>query len=99
MIFRDEAIARLRAHRQQLEAVGVRHAAIFGSVARGDNRPDSDVDVLVDVDAGRVRSLFDLARIQSHVEEIVGGQVDVARRDRLRPHVAAEAERDAIYAF
>ena len=96
---RDEAVARLRAHRKQLEDAGVRHAAIFGSVARGDNRPDSDVDVLVEVDAGRVRSLFDLGHIHSLVEEIIGGPVDVARRDRLRPHVAIEAERDAVDAF
>ncbi len=95
----DEAIARLREHRQQLEAVGVRHAAIFGSVARGDNRPDSDVDVLVDVDPARARSLFDLAGIHAEVEEVIGAPVDVARLDRLRPHVAIEAERDAVHAF
>jgi predicted nucleotidyltransferase len=89
---RDDAIARLRTHRARLEAAGVRHAAIFGSVARGDNRPDSDVDVMVEVDTDQVRSLFDLGLIQSEVEDIIGGPVDVARRDRLRPHVAIEAE-------
>jgi predicted nucleotidyltransferase len=95
----DEAIARLREHRQKLEAVGVRHAAIFGSVARGDNRPDSDVDVLVDVDPARARSLFDLAGIHAEVEEVIGGPVDVAWRDRLRPQIVIEAERDAVHAF
>lgn len=99
MSSRDTVIQTLRAHQQELERLGVVHAAIFGSVARGDDRPDSDVDVMVDVDPTRVRSIISLGRIQSRLEKVVGRRVDLAQRGRLRPHVAVEAERDAVHAF
>lgn len=82
-----------------LAELGVTHAAVFGSVARGDDRDDSDVDIMVEVDPVRVRSIFTLGRIQARLEAIVGRPVDLARRDHLRPPVADEAERDAVHAF
>lgn len=52
-IARDELLAELRALKPQLEREGVAHLSLFGSRARGDNRPDSDVDLIVDVASGR----------------------------------------------
>jgi predicted nucleotidyltransferase len=49
----QDAVATLRRHEGALHARGVAHAAVFGSVARGENRPDSDVDILVDFEPGR----------------------------------------------
>jgi predicted nucleotidyltransferase len=49
----EKAIAILRANQEMLRERGVVHAAIFGSVARGDARPDSDVDIMVDIDPDR----------------------------------------------
>jgi predicted nucleotidyltransferase len=99
MTARDHAISTIRAHQAELEAIGVVHAALFGSVARGDDRPDSDIDVMVDVDPARVRSIVAMGRIQQTLQEIMGRPVDVARRGALRPGVAREAERDAVDAF
>ena len=45
---RDRVIATLQQHRAELEGRGVVHAAVFGSVARGQARPDSDVDILIE---------------------------------------------------
>jgi len=95
----DHVIGVLRARQAALARMGVRHAAVFGSVARGDNRDDSDVDVMVDVDPTKVATIFDLGDIQQSLEEWVGRSVDVARRDRLRPNVAVEAEQEAVHAF
>lgn len=95
----DHVVGVLRARQAALGRMGVRHAAVFGSVARGDNRQDSDVDVMVEVDPARVTTIFDLGEIQQSLEEWLGRPVDVARRDRLRLAVAAEAEQEAVRAF
>lgn len=86
MTERDRAIASLQRHRVELESLGVIHAAVFGSVARGDDRPDSDIDVMVEVDPIKVRSILALGRIQARLERIMERPVDVARR---RKHSAA----------
>jgi predicted nucleotidyltransferase len=95
----DQVVGVLSAQQAVIVRMGVRHAAVFGSVARGDNREDSDVDVMVEVDPAKVATIFDLGEIQQSLEEWLGRAVDVARRDRLRPNVAAEAEQEAIHAF
>ena len=79
--------------------MGVVHAAIFGSVARGEDRPDSDIDILVEVNPSVVSSIFAYGGIQQALEDWIGRPVDVAGKDRLRPGVATEAERDQILAF
>jgi predicted nucleotidyltransferase len=99
MTIRDQVIGIIRSNQPMLSDLGVLHASVFGSVARGDDRPDSDVDVMIEVDSAKVRGILGLGRIQARLEKLVGRSVNLARRDRLRPHVSAEAERDAIHAF
>lgn len=67
---------------------------IFGSVARGDNRPDSDVDICVDM-PGKMRLVLGL---KIFLEELFGTSVDLIRRHRnLRPFFLSRIEQDAIY--
>lgn len=99
MSFRDQAIQTIRDHQTELAEMGVVHAATFGSVARGDDRADSDVDVMFDVDPVKVRSIVAMGHIQFRLERWMGRPVDVVRRDRLRPSVATEAEQEAVHAF
>jgi y4mF family transcriptional regulator len=95
----DEAIRTLKRHRRKLRERGVRHVGIFGSTARGENRLDSDVDILVEYDDTIVRSLLDVAAIRSFLEQIIGRPVDVADREQLRQHVAPSALKDVVDAF
>jgi predicted nucleotidyltransferase/DNA-binding XRE family transcriptional regulator len=85
-------------HRRQICAVAARHGAsnlrLFGSTARGDDRPDSDIDLLLHLD-GQI-GLFGLARLQHELEEILGAPVDLIPDDGLKPDVRAAMERDAV---
>jgi uncharacterized protein len=89
----------LRAHRDDLEKIGVRHADIFGSVARGEERPDSDVDILVDLDPAIVRDLLGYSRVQRTLQDLIGLPIDIARRERLRHDMNDEVTKDSIRAF
>jgi uncharacterized protein len=89
----------LRSNRAELEKIGIRHAEIFGSVARGEDLPDSDVDILVDLDPAIVRDLFAYSRVQRTLQDLVGRRVDIARRGRTRPELDADLIRDAVHAY
>ena len=87
---RSDIIYRLHQHRARLEALGVVHAYLFGSVARDAAGPESDVDVMVDLDEGPsgrkpLFSAFDVGGIQYELTQIMGRRVDlVVRRDALQ---------------
>jgi predicted nucleotidyltransferase len=92
MMTADRIIAVLRREKPELaRRFGVRHLAIFGSYARGAQRPDSDVDILVDVDPAVGLAFVDLA---DHLEAILGVRSEVVSRRALRPpalaHIRAE---------
>jgi uncharacterized protein len=96
---RDEIIKRLKEREADLRAHGVTHAALFGSVARGEQRPDSDIDILVDLDPAIVATMFDYAGVKAYVASLFQGSVDVIDREALKPRVRPRATADAIYAF
>jgi predicted nucleotidyltransferase len=96
---REAIIARLREREADLRAHGVTHAALFGSVARGELRPDSDIDILVDLDPAVVATMFDYAGLKDYVASLFQGSVDVIDREALKPRLRPRAAADAIYAF
>jgi predicted nucleotidyltransferase len=97
---RDEAISILSGLRPALEARGVVHAGIFGSVARGEAGPRSDVDVVVLIDDDAYRHLFNLGGIQTLLEEAFPGRgVDVVLEPVNRDSLRKAIERDRAVAF
>ena len=96
---RDEIIRTLKERETDLRAHGVRHAALFGSVARNEQRPDSDIDILVDLDPKIVATMFDYAGLKAYVANLFQGSVDVIDREALKPRLRPHAAADAIYAF
>ena len=98
---RETVIARLRAHEAELKAAGVARLSLFGSVARGDNGPQSDVDVLVRLDEGAAKGGFDyfqrLDELHRRLVSILGCPVDLltepVRKPKLRQAIEAEAAR------
>jgi len=96
---RDEVIAIPRQNESTLRARGVRHAALFGSVARGDARSNSDVDILIELAADKTPDLFAYSGLMNYIESLFPIPVDVVDRDALKPYIKAPAAHDAIYAF
>ena len=95
----DDALTILRAHECELKARGVKHAAIFGSLARGQARPDSDVDVLVELDRESKLGLFAYAGIVEDIGDLFARRADVANAHALRPSMSRSILSDAVYAF
>ena len=96
---RDTIIARLRASQTELRARGVAHAALFGSRARGDDRPDSDIDILVDIEPGAIDDVYAYAGLKLYIASLFDGPVDVIDREGLKSYVRPAATADALYAF
>jgi uncharacterized protein len=93
---RNAIVARLQEQERALRERGVTRAALFGSRARGDNRPDSDIDIMIEV---APMSLWGYVGVTQFIQDLFPDPVDVADRSRLRSFVKSSAEREAIYAF
>lgn len=93
----DPIVTTLRAQAEELRRRGVMHVSIFGSVARGEERQDSDVDLLVELkpEVG----ILAFSELRRDLSEIVGRPVDLVTPGGLKPFARAGASRDAIRVF
>jgi len=96
---RNEAVRILRAHESALHARGVTRLALFGSLARGEGAEHSDIDVVIDIDPGRVFSLIDLADLRLYLCDVFGRETDVVIRDDLRPNFRDSIATDEVGVF
>lgn len=94
-----EALQTLRAHRPELEKIGVIHASVFGSVARGEAGSGSDLDIVVELDDSKIRSIYDFAGVWRAISDLFHASVDVVERDALRERMRKRVETDMVNAF
>jgi len=94
-----KAIDTLRQAEPDLRSRGVLHAGLFGSIARGENGPSSDIDVLVDLDPNARLTVFDYVGIREYIASLFDGPVDVVDREGLKPHLRQPVTRDLVNAF
>jgi hypothetical protein len=88
----------LKVRRKEILGAAARHGArnvrIFGSVARGEERPDSDIDLLVEFELGR--SVFDHAGLWLELQALLGRKVDIVTLGGLRERVRAAILSEAV---
>jgi predicted nucleotidyltransferase len=95
---REEIVAILRANAAALRAEGVTKLSIFGSRARGDARPDSDLDVLIEVDDAIFKGLS-ISAVGLLCEDVTGIPTQVELRRSIRPRFAERIADDLIEVF
>lgn len=95
---REEAIRRLQQHEADLKRLGVEHLYMFGSVARGEAREDSDVDLFFDHEKGKL-GLFELIDVKERTASILGRKADIMTRNSLHPRLRRRIEESAVLVF
>jgi len=91
---REEVLRKRSLVASLARAHGARSVSLFGSAARGEERPDSDIDFLVELEPGR--SLVDVIGLENDLSDVFGRKVDVVAEQAAKPRVASGARRDAV---
>ncbi|MGC8785570.1 MAG: nucleotidyltransferase family protein [Armatimonadota bacterium] len=89
--------SRVRQIVRLLRKHGARKVELFGSYARGEARPDSDIDVLVDFK--EKKSLLEIVGIEQELEEAIGVKVDLLTRKWISPYLLDRIEQEAVVVF
>lgn len=95
----DTVIRILREHEPELRAAGITRLSLFGSVARGEEGPESDVDLIAVLDPEARIGLIELAGLERRIGDFVGRKVDLITEPVTRPRLRRNIERDGIHAF
>ena len=93
---RKRVLAALGQHAPKLRALGITRVSLFGSMARGDTDPKSDVDLLVEMDPQSHFSLFELLDLQDDLQALLGRPAHIAFASKLRPWLRDEILQEAI---
>lgn len=96
---RDQVLAILRAHESELRAAGVERLCLFGSVARRDQTPESDVDLAVEMQSAKKWTLLTLGGLQMDLSDWLKVKVDLSVLDWLRPSIRDRVLGEAIDAL
>lgn len=96
---RDYVICRLRESAPELRQAGIEHLRLFGSVARDEAGPESDVDLIAEFDGSRKFSRLDMVGFENRLEDLLGARVELASMKMLKDAVRERALRESVVAF
>jgi predicted nucleotidyltransferase len=96
---REHVIATLRGNESVLRALGIIRLSLFGSTARGDDRPDSDIDLLAAFDDIRRISLLNVVGMEEQISRMLGCTVELVEEGTLKTRVQKKVEVEAVRAF
>ncbi len=94
-----EAIEKLRRQADAIRALGATSLYLFGSVARDEAGPDSDLDLFIDYDESKKFSLVDLVGIKLFLEDELAADIDVTTRNSLHPKLKDRIEAASVQVF
>jgi uncharacterized protein len=92
-------IAKLREYEPELKAAGIMRISLFGSVARGDASPASDVDLMAEFDPAKQFSLLEMVGLENRLGDILGVRVDLTPARSLKDRIRERVAREAVLAF
>ncbi len=92
---RDQLIKNLSLHRKEIENFGVKSLAIFGSIARDEAGPGSDIDILVEFQ--KKATLSQYMKLKFFLQDMLGSSVDLVTPKALKPRLRPYIEKEAIY--
>jgi predicted nucleotidyltransferase len=96
---KGSVIETLRLHEQELRAAGIVHLRLFGSVARGEETAQSDIDLMAELDSSVRHSLVGMARLENRLSDLLGTKVELSPAGAMKETVRVRAMREAIHAF
>ena len=94
-ITRDEVLATIELHAQELQRLGARSLALFGSVARGEGTESSDIDLLVELQPKTFDAYMD---VKLFLEKVLGRKVDLVLADAVKPRLRSVILEEAVHA-
>jgi len=92
---KDTVIKQLKKSKKKLADFKVKSLALFGSVVRGEARPDSDIDLLVEFEGPTTFDRF--MKLRFFLEDLLGSHVDLITRKGIRPEILPYVEKEALY--
>jgi hypothetical protein len=96
---KNRILAILRSHAPELKAAGIAHLRLFGSVARGEATPQSDIDLMADFAPDLRVSLMTLSGLRLQLCDLLGTEVDLSSASAMKEPVRANADREAVHVF
>jgi predicted nucleotidyltransferase len=95
----DEIVTTIRENAEAIRAEGVTKLSIFGSRVRGDNRPDSDIDILVEIEPDASFSILNLIGVEHIIQDATGLPTQVTMRHSIPPRFAERIADDVVEVF
>lgn len=94
---KQDLLNTLHEHRRELRRLGVRRCGLFGSFARGQATPNSDIDILVEFEPGK-KDFDTFMGLAFYLEQLLGRPVDLVTTESLSPHIGPHILREVEYA-
>ena len=96
---KNAVLAKLRLHQEALQQRGILHAAVFGSVARGEATEASDLDILIAINPESPMDIYAYTNLKRYIADLFPVATDVINQAALKQGISIQAEQDAVYAF
>jgi hypothetical protein len=93
---RESVLKKISENRKLLKAYGIKDIRLFGSLARGESKAESDVDLLVEFDPSAHIGMFEFSRLRRELSELLGCEVDLATPDALHKDMKEDILKEAI---